>query len=85
MNSLRHGEPELVRIELSDGDGVRMRISDDGSGFDPVAEESRRSGFGLISMKEKAKALGGTFRLSSQPGKGADVVVEVPQVALDEV
>ncbi|HJR44489.1 MAG TPA: ATP-binding protein [Actinomycetota bacterium] len=82
MNSIRHGTPERVRIELENRDGLRMRIADDGSGFDQESEAAQRSGFGLISMKERVEAVGGTIEISSRPGSGTEIVIEVPESAL---
>lgn len=52
-----------------------MTVADDGSGFD-TAEHAR--GLGLGSMDERAKALGGSFRVESSPGTGTKVTVEIP-------
>jgi signal transduction histidine kinase len=54
---------------------VRLRISDDGSGFDPQAAAVRGRGFGLTSMRERAHAVGGSFDVRSRPGRGATVEV----------
>ncbi|MFD7156217.1 sensor histidine kinase [Kribbella sp. NPDC059898] len=73
LNAVRHAKADRVRVELSqDGDGSRLRITDDGPGFDP---DGRHSGFGLISMRERAEALPGTFVLTTRPGEGTTVVV----------
>jgi signal transduction histidine kinase len=52
-------------------------VEDDGVGFEPdqVQGEER---FGLIGLKERAEALGGTLTVESAPGAGTTVVVEVP-------
>lgn len=73
LNAVRHGKVNRVQVELSrDGDGCRLRISDDGPGFDPA---QRQTGFGLISMRERAEALPGTFVLTTRPDEGTTVVV----------
>lgn len=82
MNSIRHGSPERVRLELENRDGLKLRIADDGTGFDLEAEATKRSGFGLISMKERIDSVGGTIEISSRPGTGTEVVIQVPQTAL---
>jgi signal transduction histidine kinase len=75
-NAARHGRAERVRIELANGDGLRLRIADDGSGFRPGA--TRPGGFGLVSMRERAEALGGSFQVESEPGAGTAIEVVVP-------
>ncbi|WP_165546998.1 sensor histidine kinase [Kribbella sindirgiensis] len=73
LNAVRHGKVDRVRVELGrDGEDSRLRISDDGAGFDPGGS---RTGFGLISMRERAEALPGTFDLASRPDEGTTVVV----------
>ncbi|GAA1158626.1 hypothetical protein GCM10009630_65960 [Kribbella jejuensis] len=73
LNAVRHGKVDRVKVELSrDGDDSVLRISDNGPGFDPA---QRQTGFGLISMRERAEALPGTFVLTTRPDEGTTVVV----------
>jgi signal transduction histidine kinase len=58
-------------------DGVRVAVIDNGCGFD-VADAFSRGRLGLIGMRERAQMLGGTFDITSQPGAGTSVKVEVP-------
>ena len=75
-NATRHGGARTITIELADGDGLRLRVADDGRGFDP--DLALRSGFGLTSMRERAEALGGEFRIASRPGAGTEMEVKLP-------
>ena len=75
-NAARHGRARSVRLALTAEDGLRMHISDDGTGFDP--ETVPRGGFGLISMRERAEAIGGTVRVRSARGRGTVVEVALP-------
>jgi signal transduction histidine kinase len=75
-NAARHGEASLVRVEFSNGASTRLRVEDDGIGFDPTAAGS--SGFGLVAMRERAAAIGGEFRLESSPAGGTRVEVVIP-------
>ena len=78
-NAARHGDARLVRVELENGDGVRLRIVDDGHGFDSTSTRRRRSGgFGFTSMADRTRAIGGTLRVSSRRGVGTSVEVELP-------
>jgi signal transduction histidine kinase len=75
-NAARHGGAGLVRVELLNGRRVRLQVSDGGSGFDPAAVRSRDGGgFGLISMRERAHAVGASFEVLSRPGSGTRVDV----------
>jgi signal transduction histidine kinase len=75
-NAIRHGGAKTVRVRLTESDGVRMTVEDDGSGF-PDGNRSA-SGFGLVSMRERAQALEGTLDLSPGPDGGVRVEVWLP-------
>ena len=75
-NAARHGQARLVRVELQNGRHVRFRVVDDGVGFDPSIP--RPGHFGLVSMRERAQAVGGSFRVRSAPGAGTEVEVVLP-------
>ena len=74
-NAGRHGEAGHIFIRLSNGAGLHLEVKDDGKGFIPVDDGS---GFGLHSMRERATALGGEFRLASSPGNGTEIQVVLP-------
>ncbi len=78
-NAARHGDANIVRVELENGDGLRLRIVDDGRGFDSQPMRRRRSGgFGFTSMADRANAIGGTLHVTSRRGAGTAVEVELP-------
>jgi signal transduction histidine kinase len=68
----RHGGATHVHVELST-DPLRLRVIDDGSGFDPSAA----AGFGLGAMRERAELVGAELRVRSGPGVGTEVAVEL--------
>jgi signal transduction histidine kinase len=55
---------------------LRLRVEDDGIGFDPTNVHSR--GFGLVVMRERAKAIGGHLQVESVPLGGTLIEVTVP-------
>jgi len=74
-NAAEHSGAEVLRIYLERADaGMRLGVEDDGSGFD---EEQPRSGFGLVTMKDRAEALGGKLRIDSRRGAGTKVELEL--------
>jgi NarL family two-component system sensor histidine kinase LiaS len=78
-NALRHGRANALSIELSCETGLlRMRVLDDGAGFD--IDDLRRTprGYGLLNMIERAREARGDLRLSSQPGVGTELEVTLP-------
>lgn len=75
-NAARHGRAGIVRVVLRSGDGGRLlSVRDDGVGFDPDEAARTRSGYGLVSMDERARSLPGTLRVHSTPGSGSEVQV----------
>jgi signal transduction histidine kinase len=75
-NAARHGEASNVTVALSNTNGIRVSVTDDGKGFDPQAP--RRRGFGLTSMRERAEVRGATVTVTSAPGEGTRVEVVLP-------
>ncbi len=70
-NAARHSGASQVKLSLErDGSQLRLRVSDGGRGFDPAVTDS---GFGLISMRQRARSVGGELRISSVPGRGSEV------------
>jgi signal transduction histidine kinase len=77
-NAVRHAQAAKVTVSLSNGDSLEVIVEDDGVGFDPDARASRGRRLGLTSMRERASSLGGTIAITSSPGQGATVRLEVP-------
>ncbi|MEO8197636.1 MAG: response regulator [Thermoanaerobaculia bacterium] len=76
-NVVRHARATRVDILAEHrGDRVMVMIEDDGAGFDPQ-QVHRTDHFGLLGMRERADALGGSLTLESAPGAGTTIVVEV--------
>ena len=76
-NVVRHAAAKRVDILVERrGDRVMVMVEDDGAGFDPM-QAQRHDHFGLLGMKERAEALGGSLTLESSPGAGTTIVVEV--------
>jgi signal transduction histidine kinase len=74
-NAAQHSGAEVLRIYLERAEaGMRLGVEDNGSGFD---EEQPRRGFGLITMKDRAEALGGKLRIESRRGAGTRVELEL--------
>lgn len=79
-NVVRHAHATRVDVLAErDGERVLVMVEDDGVGFDPEEPRSAEH-LGLLGLRERAEALGGTLTLESAPGAGATVVVEVPIV-----
>jgi signal transduction histidine kinase len=77
-NASRHGGAGSITVGLSRGDGLCLRVDDDGIGFDVSQARRNPRGFGLTSMEERARGLGGSFGISSEPGGGTQIEVRLP-------
>ncbi len=81
-NVRRHAEASRAEVLVSfNHDSVQMVVEDDGQGFDAPNKfvDLVTSGkLGLIGMQERARILGGTLRIESEPGEGTRVVVDAP-------
>jgi signal transduction histidine kinase len=74
-NAARHSGAAKVTLRLeNDGSLVRMRVADSGCGFDTAVPGI---GFGLSSMRDRARSVGGELRIRSAPGRGSEVEVSV--------
>ncbi|MGW3077696.1 MULTISPECIES: sensor histidine kinase [unclassified Kitasatospora] len=84
-NTVRHAAATRAEVTLSYMEGeVALDVVDDGAGFDPAAVAGRTSaegGFGLPTMRARARALGGSFTVESVPGEGTAVAVQLPVTA----
>jgi signal transduction histidine kinase/predicted hydrocarbon binding protein len=81
-NVTKHAQATEVLMSVkADSETVRMVVTDDGIGFDPqrADEAGGRRGWGLLTMTERAEAVGGRCRVESQPQQGTQVIVEVPR------
>ncbi len=75
-NAARHADATLAVVEVARHDGsMRIRVSDNGRGFDPARESA---GFGLSGMRERVDLLDGELQISSRPGGGTEVVADLP-------
>ncbi|PTL85135.1 histidine kinase [Vitiosangium sp. GDMCC 1.1324] len=80
-NVLRHAGARRIDVRVEPaGAAVRLEVRDDGKGFTPeaVLVGGTSRGFGLFSMQERVRDLGGRFEVTSRPGEGTCIVAEVP-------
>jgi len=78
-NAMRHARAAHVELRLRDeGNGLRLCVRDDGSGFSPEAAR----GLGLVIMRERAHGAGGRVDVASTPGAGTHVEAWLPYTSL---
>ncbi len=81
QNIQKHARATRVQIELATGaDGaMRLVISDNGLGFEPqTVQPTTGSGAGLLGMRERAAVLGGNLTVTSAPGRGTVITLQLP-------
>src|SRR5229473_5917588 len=73
-NATRHAHASVVRVALKERDDrLHLSIRDDGvGGADPAR------GSGMIGLRDRAEALGGSIEVSSPPGEGTLILVQLP-------
>jgi two-component system sensor histidine kinase NreB len=75
-NILKHAGATRVQIKVTKAKGLlKISIQDNGRGFIVTGPSS---GLGLTTMQERAKLLGGTIGIQTQPKKGTTILVEIP-------
>lgn len=79
-NVVRHAGVGSVRVVLAwQDDTVVLRVADAGRGFLPGGQSPGVStGFGLENMRQRVAQMGGVFHVTSAPGEGTEVLVQVP-------
>jgi len=75
-NAFKHAKASEVKVHLEFApEGVKLTVEDNGQGFDATKSSS---GYGLPNMRQRAEEVGGTFSLSSSPGKGTKMAIALP-------
>jgi signal transduction histidine kinase len=80
-NVAKHAGARRVEIALEHANGeCVMSVEDDGIGFDGKedASDKAKRGLGMVTMRERAQAVGGSFEVQALPGRGTQLTVRVP-------
>jgi signal transduction histidine kinase len=81
-NAATHAGPGKISVCLSDmGSALHFEVSDAGAGFDPSRTPP---GTGLLNMRDRVAAIGGTLTVESAPARGTRVLGSVPDPWLDD-
>jgi PAS domain S-box-containing protein len=81
INIVKHAQAQNAKVSIrSDNDNIRVLVEDDGVGFYSYKDKqiSKGNGFGLFSISERLKYLGGSFEIESKPGQGTRVTLVAP-------
>ena len=78
-NIARHAQATHVRLAVrATHNELIIEVSDDGRGFNPQQALAEKRSSGLSGMSERARLLGGTFRIESQIGRGTRKFIRLP-------
>lgn len=82
MNVAKHGKTDRAKVSLCrEGESIRITVEDAGVGFDTTileAPSGKDRGFGLFSIREHLRYLGGKLSIQSKPGQGSQVSLVAP-------
>jgi len=81
MNIAKHAKAKDAHISIKrTNSDIEITVTDSGRGFDPAIIESaaNKKKFGLVSIRERLRRIGGKFNLQSSKGKGATVILTAP-------
>jgi PAS domain S-box-containing protein len=83
INVVKHADARTATVSIhGDAAHIRITVEDDGTGFDAAKTDlppGKPSGFGLFSIRERLKYLGGQCGVDSAPGRGTRVLVTAPR------
>ncbi len=79
-NVRKHSKATAAQVKLEEREGqLRVSIEDDGRGFDPERPEAKTDlSYGLDTMRERLREIGGELLVESAPGRGTLVVATAP-------
>jgi signal transduction histidine kinase len=76
-NIVKYSAADKIEVALTQVNGtVNMRIFDNGKGFNT---KTSKNGIGLSNIRKRAESFSGKFILNSAPGKGCEIIVEIPR------
>jgi len=81
FNVVKHADVKSARVVVSGSNGVlAVTVSDKGRGFNPerLNSSNKRTGLGLLSLRERASYIGGGLAIESTPGAGSRFTLTVP-------
>jgi PAS domain S-box-containing protein len=82
VNAVKHAHARRITISCQrEGTDIRIMVKDDGVGFDTGelnTSTGKSGGFGLFSLRERLRYLGGSIDITSSPGSGTQVILAVP-------
>jgi len=86
QNAAKHSGAASVSVRLVDRSGRwLLSVTDQGAGFDPQTVGAAGTGVGLVNMRDRLDAVGGTLSVQSRSGEGTRVTAEAPGLLAGDV
>lgn len=82
MNVVKHSQAQTATVNFSSNNQkLRIEVSDNGRGFDikKTFEPDSISGYGLYSIRERLRHIGGVLAMKTKPGHGTTVLITAPR------
>lgn len=79
-NAIKHASAQHIEVVLdASTERLTLTITDDGTGFVPDSSQAPTPlHFGMLSMRERAAKIGGTWKIHSAPGEGTTIQITLP-------
>jgi signal transduction histidine kinase len=80
-NVVKHAQARNVRVSIErKNHSIEIGVEDDGAGFDTGSSDGSymKYGFGLFSVRERLKNIGGHLDIKSEPGSGTRITLTAP-------
>jgi len=85
QNAAKHSGAGMVTVRLGEDRGSwRLMVTDDGVGFDQAQARAAGVGAGLVNMRDRLDAVGGTVTVGSLSGGGTTVIAVVPRAEVPD-
>lgn len=76
-NIVKHSVATRARVLITRDSAIRLEVTDNGLGFAMDKLDQKKQGFGLSGIAERARMLGGDFRIESEPGSGTTISITI--------
>lgn len=78
-NAKKHSQCKHFKVAITFlNEKIKIKVSDDGIGFDSEQLSLNRKNFGLLIMKERVSLLSGEIKINTEKGKGTNVLIQIP-------
>ena len=80
-NIVKHSGATRGRVLITRDSAIRLEVTDNGRGFVVDKLDQKKQGFGLSGIAERARMLGGDFKIESEPGAGTTISITIDRIS----